>query len=350
MSDAFRVGLTGDFLKSDGTLAFEDIGTSLLDAAPEVTWDFLKLKQHTPALDPEQVLGYDAVLVLGARVTAETVAHAERLAIVARFGVGYDSVDVDACTRAGVALTITPDGVRRPVASSVIAYVLALSLRMLDKDHLIRAGRWADRQDAMGVGLIGRTLGVIGMGNIGREIFTLARPFGMCHLVFDPYVTPEQAAEVGAVSTDLDTLLETSDFVSVNCPLNGETHHLLDARRLRQMRSTAYLINTARGPIVDQAALTEVLREGRIAGAALDVFEQEPIDPHDPILSLDNVILAPHAICWTDQCFRENGLSACRSILEVAAGRPPRYVVNREVLDSKRFRDKLARLSARAAS
>src|SRR5215471_18276170 len=125
MAEAFRVGLTGDFLKADGALAFEDIGTSLLDAAPGVTWEFLQ--QRGQALDAEQAQACDALMVLAARITAETVADAERLAIVARFGVGYDSVDVEACTRAGVALTITPDGVRRPVAVSIITFILALS-------------------------------------------------------------------------------------------------------------------------------------------------------------------------------------------------------------------------------
>jgi phosphoglycerate dehydrogenase-like enzyme len=209
-----------------------------------------------------------------------------------------------------------------------------LSLRMFDKDRLIRAGRWADKPDYMGIGLTGRTLGIIGLGNIGREIVQLSRPLGLRYLAFDPYLTTSDDAEL----VDLDTLLRASDFVTVNCALTPETHHLLNRERLLLMKPTAYLINTARGGVVDQAALADVLAARRIAGAALDVFEPEPIATSDPLLGLDNVILAPHAICWTDECFRGNGESACRAILDVASGRVPPYVVNRAALDHPRLR------------
>src|SRR5216683_2198567 len=143
MPETFRVGITRDFLKTDGTLAFGNIGLDLLDRAPGITREFLE--SHSPELQPEQIRGFDALLVLAPSVTAATLTGADRLALVARFGVGYDNVDIVACTRAGVLVTITPDGVRRPVATSVLAYLLALSLRMFDKDRLTRAGRWADR-------------------------------------------------------------------------------------------------------------------------------------------------------------------------------------------------------------
>ena len=345
MSETFRVGLTRDFLAPDGSLGYGDIGLGLLDEASGVDREFLAEK--VPELRPEDVAGYEALLVLGPRVTAATLAGADRLAIVARFGVGYDNVDVDACTEAGVLLTITPEGVRRPVATSVILFVLALSHKLLAKDRLTRAGRWSEKLDYMGLGLTGKTLGVIGAGNIGREIFRLAAPFEMRHLAYDPWVSPDQAAAVGAELVDLDDLLRESDFVSVNCNLSPETHHLIDAGRLALMKPTAYLVNTARGPIVNQRALYDALRERRIQGAALDVFDPEPPDPSDPILQLDNVIVTPHAICWTDETFLGNGRSACESILEVAAGRVPRYVVNRAAVESPRFKEKLRRVATR---
>ena len=292
--------------------------------------------------------GYDALLVLAPRVTAASLEGADRLAVLARFGVGYDSVDVPACTARDVLLTITPDGVRRPVAAAVLTLLLALTHKLLVKDRLTRAGRWAEKLDHMGQGVTGRTLGIIGLGNIGRDVIVLARPFGMRFLAFDPYLTPEQAAAAGAELVDLETLLRRSDYVSVNCALTPETRHLLDAERLALMQPTAYLINTARGPIVDQRALYEALSNGRLAGAGLDVFEQDPVDPGDPILTLDNVIVAPHAICWTDECFLGIGRSACESILDVAAGRVPRHVVNREVLDSPTLRAKLRRYAERS--
>jgi D-3-phosphoglycerate dehydrogenase len=345
MNDRFRVGITRDFLKPDGTVGFGDIGLGLLEADPGVAWEFLA--EGTRELRADQVRGYDALLVLAPSVTAATLQGAERLAIVARFGVGYDNVDVAACTRAGVLLTITPDGVRRPVAAAVMTLLLALSHKLLIKDRLTRAGRWAEKLDHMGLGPTGRVLGVIGLGNIGREVFDLARPFGMRHLASDPYATAEVAASAGAELVPLEALLRQADFVVICCALTPETRHLIDGPRLALMKPSAYLINVARGPIVDQAALTAALQSGRIQGAGLDVFEREPIDPDDPLLALENVILAPHALCWTDECFRGIGRSACAGILEVAAGRAPGHVVNREVEREPRLVEKLRGIRAR---
>ena len=170
--NTFRVGLTRDFLRPDGTLGLGDIGLEMLDEAPGVAWEFLA--EGGRELRADQVGDYDALILLSARVTAATLAGADRLALIARFGVGYDSVDVDACTERGVLLTITPDGVRRPVAVAVIAYLLALSHKMFAKDRLTREGRWAEKLDHMGMGLTGRALGLIGLGNIGLETLTLA--------------------------------------------------------------------------------------------------------------------------------------------------------------------------------
>ena len=341
---AFRVGVTRDFLKPDGSLGFGDIGLALLDAEPRVEWEFMA--EDVTELRAEQVRDYDAIIVLSPQVSHDTLARAERLAVVARFGVGYDTVDVAACTEAGVILVITPDGVRRPVAHATLAFILALSTRMFQKDRITRAGRWDDRFDHTGIGLTGRTLGLVGLGNIGSDVINLARPFGMRHIAFDPYTTPEAAAAIGVELTDLDTVLRTADFVSIHCPLTDETRGLIDAERLALMKPTAYLINTARGPIVDQRALTETLQAGRIAGAGLDVFEREPIDPHDPLLLLDNIIVAPHALCFTDEVALGNGSSAIRSILAVARGEVPRNIVNREAVETPLFQAKLARYKA----
>ncbi len=347
MSEPFLVGVTRDFLKPDGTIGFGDIGLGLLEEAPGVAWEFLA--EDTKELRADQVRGRDALLVLGPRVTAASLEGADRLAVVARFGVGYDNVDVGACTRAGVLLTITPEGVRKPVAAGAITFLLALSHKLLIKDRLTRSGRWAEKLDYMGQGVTGRMLGIVGLGNIGREVCLLARPLGLRCLASDPQVSPAAAAEAGAELVGLEDLLRRSDFVCVTCALTPATRHLLNAERIALMKPTAYLINVARGPIVDQKALTEALRSKRIQGAGLDVFETEPVDPGDPILELENVILAPHAICWTDECFHLNGVSACRSILEVAAGRVPAPVVNQEAAASPLFREKLARFSRRAA-
>jgi D-3-phosphoglycerate dehydrogenase len=338
---AFRVGLTRDFLKPDGSLGFGDIGLSLLDAEPGIEWEFIA--EDTRELRADQVRDYDAIIVLSPVVSHDTLAGAERLAVVARFGVGYDTVDVAACTETGTLLTITPDGVRRPVAHAAMAFMLALSTFMFQKDRITRAGRWHDRFDYIGMGLTGRTLGLVGLGNIGRDLIDLARPFGMRHIAFDPYTTPDAAAAIGVELVDLETVMRTADVISIHCPLTDETRGLINAERLALMKPTAYLINTARGPIVDQRALTETLQARRIAGAGIDVFEQEPIDPNDPLLTLDNIIVAPHALCFTDEVALGNGTSAIQSVLALARGELPRYIVNREALDTPQFQAKLAR-------
>jgi D-3-phosphoglycerate dehydrogenase len=345
MTDKFRIGLTRDFLNPDGSIGLGDIGVSLLDGKPGIEHEFLA--EDRREIGADQVSGYDALAVLAPRITASTVEGADRLTVIARYGVGYDSVDIAACTANGVAVTITPDGVRRPVATVVLTFILALSSRLLEQDRAIRAGEgWSRKLALMGYGLTGKTLGLIGLGNIGSEVVRLVAPLEMRVIAHDPYVAPERAAELGVETTDLDTLLSTADFVVILCALTPETRHLLNAERLARMKSTAFLINPARGPIVDQAALTAALRERKIRGAALDVFEQEPIDPADPILALDNVIATPHALCWTDEWAYITGRSAMESMLAVAHGQPPKYVVNREVLQTPRFIEKLNRYRA----
>lgn len=345
MTNLFRVGLTRDFLNADGSLGFGDIGLDVLSRDPRIKYEFLP--DCEPELPAEAARDFDALLVLAPKITATTLEGATRLAIVARFGVGYDNVDVPACTRNDVVLTITPSGVRRPVAVSALAMLLALSHKLLIKDRLTREGRWHEKLDHMGVGLTGRTFGLIGLGNIGREILHVVAPLEMRTVAFDPFISAEAAKASGVELLSLDTLLQQSDFVCVCCALTPETRHLLNTERLALMPPTSFLINVARGPIVDQAALTQVLQSRRIAGAALDVFEQEPIDPHDPLLKLDNVIVSPHAICWTDELFRGNGIAACQSIVDVAAGRIPEGIVNREVLTRDGWKQKLARANAK---
>lgn len=341
----FRVGLTVDFLRPDGRQAFPDIDLSPLDRADGVEWHCLE--EGSDEVPPEAAADCDALLVLGPRISAATLEEAGRLAVVARIGVGYDSVDVDACTRAGAALTITPDGVRRPVASAAMAFLLALAHRLPAKDRLTREGRWAERVDHMGLGLRGRALGVVGLGNIGREVCRLCAPFEMNLLAADPAADAETAAGLGARLVSLPELLAEADFVLICCALTAETRHLIGPAELERMKPSAHLINVARGPIVDQAALTAALRDGAIAGAAIDVFEEEPVDPADPLLRLDNVIVAPHALAWTDESFRLMGESAFAGILAVSEGRAPGHVVNGEVLETESFRAKLAACARR---
>jgi len=325
----FRVGITADVLKSDGTPIFGEAVLGLFEAAG-IAWEFM---EPSPAVTPAQAARYDAICAMLTRVTAVTLAGADRrLKLIARFGVGYDTIDVAACSAAGVLLTIAPDGVRRPVATSALTFVLMLAQKVLIKDRLTRSGRWSEKLDHIGTGLTGRTLGSIGLGNIGAELFRLARPLEMNFIAHDPVADPKVAAEVGVRLLDLDRLFREADFLTVNCPLNEATRGLVDARRLALMKPSAYLINTARGPIVDERALYQALADGRLAGAGLDVFEEEPTPTDNPLLRLDNVVVTPHGICFTDECMRRLAESAFRAALDVAAGRRPSYIVNPEAL------------------
>jgi len=340
MTAPFRVAISGDLRKADGSPTYPDFDLAPLRAAPGVETAFL---ESASPIRGEQLEDFDALILLSHRFAAESVPKSGRLAVVARFGVGYDTVDVEACTRAGIALVITPDGVRRPVAVSIITFMLALTGKLMVKDRLTReaADGWAKRSDHMGVGLVGRTFGSLGIGNIGAEAYRLAKPFDMKFIAHDPYADQAVAAEQGIELVGIEELFRRADILSVSCPLSDATRHIVNAERIALMKPTAYLINTARGPIVDQKALTKALQERRIAGAGLDVLEQEPPEPDDPILSLDNVILAPHALCWTDQCFAGNGAADVKAVLDVQHGREPRGVVNRNVLTDPRW---LARL------
>jgi phosphoglycerate dehydrogenase-like enzyme len=336
----FRVGLSADFLNDQRQLALPDIGLSLLDAHPEVAYGFLT--EDRPEYEPPQLMDLDALISLKPRVTAASLEGVERLAVIGRCGVGYDNVDLKACTERGIAVFITPEGVMRPMAESIVAFVLALSHDLVRKDRLMRGGNWAESTRKLGREPRGRTIGTIGFGNIAREAIRLLRVFDPARiLVYDPFVTAESVAEAGADTASLDELLAASDYVLVNCPLTPTTRGLIGEAELRRMKPEAVLVNTARGPIVQEAILIQALRERWIAAAALDVFEREPLDLASPLLHLDNVILTSHSIGWTEELFRDMGRLDCEGVLAVSHGRVPPNVVNPEVLERPAFQRKL---------
>jgi phosphoglycerate dehydrogenase-like enzyme len=224
----------------------------------------------------------------------------------------------------------------RPVATIALTFVLALAGRLVLKDKLTRTGRWNERMDNMGIGLTGRTLGVVGAGRIGKELLRMAAVFDLELLATDPAVDAIALGYLRTRKVELDELMAQSDFVVVCCLLDEGTRHLIGAPQLAAMKPTAFLVNVARGPIVDEKALIEALRAGRIAGAALDVFEQEPVDPANPLLAMDNVIVTPHSLCWTDECVHNMATTGLQSIVDALAGRTPAFVVNREVLGHPR--------------
>ncbi|KOG42415.1 NAD(P)-dependent oxidoreductase [Streptomyces resistomycificus] len=340
----FTVGVSRDFLDADGRNVWGDIRLGELDAAG-VDWHYLP--RDTDELLAPDIDGLDAVLFAGPAVTARTFADVARPPLLlARFGVGYDAVDLDACTRNGVLVTITPDGARRPVATAALTLLLSVLHNVTAKDRLVREGRWAERERWMGLGLTGRRIGLLGLGNTARDLVGLLRPFDVEVIAYDPYCPPETAAELGVRLANADTVMAQADAVVVMCVLSEETFHLVNARRLALMQPSAVLLNVARGPIVDEAALVEALRAGRIRGAGLDVFETEPPAPDNPLLSMDNVVLSPHSLAWTDEMSAGNGGSAVRAILDVSSGRLPRFVVNRDVFGHGYLSERLGALAA----
>ncbi len=339
MSNEFRVALVADLLGPDGGVVFDDFGVELLDEAG-VSHAFLA-EDRSP-VTPDQLADFDVVISMGQAYTRDSLTGIDRLTLIARTGVGYDMIDLDAATDADVMVSITPEATRKPVASATLALMLGLCHRVTIKDAIVRNDDWDIRFDHMGCEIRGRAVGLIGMGMIGREVVRLLGPFEPSGiLVSDPAVSVEEAAQLGVTLVDLETLLKRSTFVTIHCPLNEHTRYLVGARELRMMREDACLINTARGAIVDQDALTRALREGWISGAAIDVFEREPPDPNDELLSLPNVILAPHASAWTHELFRDIGHDCMKAALAVSRGEEPPYVVNREVLERTGLKKKL---------
>jgi phosphoglycerate dehydrogenase-like enzyme len=342
---AFRVGFSADFCREDGMLAFPDVGLSLLDKVPGVHYEFLS--PYRAEYQPAQLDGLDVLISLKPRVTVQSLQGIERLCAIGRCGVGYDNVDLEACTQHGIAVYITPGGVVRPVAESILLLMLALSHRLLQKDKMVRQGSWAESTQRLGREPRDRVVGTIGLGNIASEAIRLLRVLDVRRfLAFDPFASQVRAAELGVELVSLEKLLSESDYVLVNCPLTSETRGLMGRDQFARMKPDAVLINTARGPIVNEAALIAALTEGKIAGAALDVFENEPLSANSPLASMDNVILTSHSIAWTEELFRDMGRIDCEGALAIYRGEVPRNVVNPQVLSNPRFIEKLAMFKA----
>lgn len=345
---SFRVALTADFYDEAGDPKFADLGLGLFASHEHI--DVTKFSRHLPEIDSDQLAGLNAVIVMTPRVTSASLESCGDLLAVGRFGVGFDNVDVAACTRHDVLAMITAGAVDRPVAEATIGWMIALTHHVLVKDRLVRTGKWDERTRFMGRELRDRTLGIIGLGGIGRSLVSLLKGFGMNQPVaFDPFVPAAVLEGLGVRSVSLDELLSTADFVSIHCPLNDKTRSLIGAAQIQRMKPDAYLLNTARGGIVDEDALFDALTSGRIAGAALDCFEGEPLTQPSRFADCDNVILAPHSIAWTEELFRDIGRTACHSVLDLSLGRRPAGVLNPELFERDSFRTKWSRVTGIAA-
>ncbi|MCI9889269.1 dehydrogenase [Micrococcales bacterium 31B] len=314
--------MTRDFLREDGSPVWGDIGLGALDAAG-IDWEYLS--EDAPVLRPQHTRGFDGILLGSPAVDAQTFGAGANPRIFARFGVGYDAIDLDACAAHGALVTITPDGARRAVATAALTLLLAVKMRLLVKSDLVRARTWAPRVDALGDGLTGNTVGLVGFGNIAGELVHLLRPFDCEVLAGAPWCRPERAAAHGVRVVPRDEFLERCDAFVIVAPLTDATRHAVDDDFLGRVKPTSIVVNVARGAIVDESALYRALTEGRLAGAGLDVFEQEPSD--SPLIDLPNVTATPHSLAWTSEMSRGNGASALGALIDVAAGRRPRHVV-----------------------
>jgi D-3-phosphoglycerate dehydrogenase len=276
--------------------------------------------------------GIDAGLVSIDPFTPRVFDGAPQLKVVSRTGVGYDAVNVPSATDHGVAVCITPGANNRAVADFAFALLLACARRLMENLTVVPQGGW---HRAVGKDLPGSTIGIIGLGSIGKEVAKRAQGFDMKVLAYDVYQDAAFAAEHGVTYVPLEQLLKESDFVTIHTFLNDETYHLINAERLAMMKPTAYLINTARGPIVDEEALYHALKEKKIAGAALDVFAVEPLQADSPLRTVDNVYLAPHAAGQTEDAMRAMGMIAAQNIIDVLKGEKPLGCVNKEVVLKK---------------
>jgi phosphoglycerate dehydrogenase-like enzyme len=352
----FHIAYTGDFLNEDGDVAYGYAGLERLAGVPYVSHQFLISLAPRPGdtgywsrlysleVTAEHIRGASGVVVLRPRVSRLTFDEgAADLVVIGRSGAGYDKIDLAACTEYSVAVFNAPLALNHSTASSALMFMLALAKRLPAQAQITRQGRWDAQASVLGSEIEGRTLGIVGLGHSGRELVRLVSPFSMRLLAYSPHAEADVARSLGVRLVSLDAVLAESDFLSLHCRLTARTRRLIGAEQLAMMKPSAYLINVARGELVDQGALYRALRDQKIAGAALDVFEIEPLPANDPLIGLDNVILTPHWSASTIDVWRGTGEAMAEGMLLAARGRVPANVVNPDVLDQPVFQDKLAR-------
>ena len=281
-----------------------------------------------------EVNDVDVIMVVYAQITKRIIDSAKKLKGIVRYGIGVDNIDLNAATERKIAVANVPDYCIGTVADHAFAHLLALSRKTLIADKIVRTGEyvgaWASPSDKIkGLDLEGKVLGVIGLGKIGRSIVARAKGFGMKVIAYDPYLGKELARVLNVELLDLNTLLRESDFVSIHTPLLPETRGMIGERELKMMKKTAYLINVARGPIVDEKALYKALKEEWIAGAGVDVYEKEPPDPGNPLFKLENIVLTPHIAWYTEDALRRLEMSAVEEAIRMLQGQLPKNLVNK---------------------
>jgi D-3-phosphoglycerate dehydrogenase / 2-oxoglutarate reductase len=317
-----------DFGEPDWDLETEVLQASGLDL------HLIRLQTTVPEQLIPQVGQADALLVQWASINSMVIAAMPHCKVISRYGIGVDMIDLAAASERGIIVANVHDYCIEEVSTQTIGFLIDLNRQTLQQNDHVHSGKWGKAPLAIGAPrrLSTQTLGIIGLGNIGRAVAHKAGSLGLKLLGYDPYTSPESLTGLGVELVGLEELLRTSDYVSVHCPLIEETRKLIGAAQLAMMKPDAYLINMARGPIVDQAALYRALVDHVIAGAALDVLEPEPPDPSDPLLQLDNIIITPHTSSWSRESLMQLRRGTAQNVVDVLQDRLPRSVVNRGAL------------------
>ena len=283
----------------------------------------------------EKVRDIDGLLcLLTDKIDARVIEAGERLKVISNYAVGYDNIDVEAATKRGIYVTNTPGVLTETTADLAWAILMAIARRVVEADKYVRAGRWVHAwgpKMMLGSDVHGKTLGIVGLGRIGSAVARRAKGFNMRVIYYDVIRREDLEGELGLEYKPLEELLKEADYITLHVPLTKDTYHLIGERELNMMKPTAYLINTSRGAVVDQRALYRALKERRIAGAALDVFEKEPIDQDDPLLELDNVVLTPHIGSASVETRKKMAMMAAENLVSVLRGVEPPNLVNPEV-------------------
>lgn len=284
----------------------------------------------------EKIADADALLVRSeTKVTKEVINAAKKLRVIGRAGIGVDNIDVPAATERGIVVVNAPEASTITVAEHTIGLMLSLVRKIPAASASLKAGKW-EKKKFVGLELRGKTLGVIGLGRIGSQVAQKARAFEMNIIAYDPYISEKTAKGLGVKMVDLKELFATSDFITIHTPLTEQTKALIGKEEIAQMKNGVYLLNCARGGIIDEKALYEAMLSGKVAGAALDVFEKEP-PTGNPLLTLENFVATPHLGASTEEAQRYASTIACEEVVKVLSGLPPKYAVNVPVLAPEVF-------------
>jgi D-3-phosphoglycerate dehydrogenase len=322
----------------------------LLEAKDEERFDFFRQLSKVAELSFENKEGgyteddlvemigpYDAIMITSQHaITSRVIAAAPKLRIIVKRGAKPENVDYEAATKRGIVVAWTPGVNYVAVAEHALMLMLCLAKKTIPQMERLRGGAWRE-SDAGLEELCGKTIGIVGLGGIGRVLCRMVGGFDVKLLAYDPYISPAQAKEVNVNLVGLEDLLRQSDYVTLHATLTEETRHLIGEKELSMMKKTAYLINTARGGLIDESALLKALREGEIAGAGLDVFEPEPPKHENPLLHLPNVVVTPHMAGWSDEAVYREQKEAALEIKLVLEGESPRYPINPEALENRKL-------------